>query len=259
MIASLLDGIVTVTEEFEKYIKEYLQRKELTLAEGDNGPMVILAQIYEHAKINYDGADIHFQTQKEEILDKEPIGEAKLIPNKTDKDITEKFTKTIKYTEGSTKSTNTYSGWTVDGRLSLSAGFESLGVPIKAGASAGLGYKKGKSEANTQATGTERTEPFDTDIPVPKNSQVKVSVEKIVTAFECDVSNVKVKFDTSKSIECRVQHGIIPWKKKIKLTKIFKIAKDHKALEFTIPPMSGKFVWSETCSCLIISDPMPLQ
>ena len=248
---------MTDGEEFKNCVEKYLQTKELTLAEADDGLRDILEQIYRNAQVKYDEATIDFQTQKE-IVNKEQIGEPEPIPNNKDVDQTLLFSRTVKYTKGSTKSTNTYSGWTVDGKVSLSAGLESVGVPITSSASVGVGYKRGKSETNTQAKSTELTKVFERDIHVPKKTQVKVSVEKTVTDFECDVSNVKFIFNTSQEIEIEVDARFRSTKK-IKIRNIFQIAKDYKDQKFTIQSSQGKFVWSETCVGLKRFDPIPLQ
>ena len=254
MIALFIDGHVTVIEILEERFNAYLQQYGYTFVGDEQKKEATLADIHKNAKVNYDEATIDFRSQKQMNKKVEPIGVPKEYTNHEIEDRNEQFQRNVTVLVGSERSKTSWSAWSTSAELNASY----QGV----GASAGVGYEKGKSRTITRTESIERTESFDECVLVPRETRVKVSVEKQVTVFKCNVSDLLVTFKKNKSqIKCKIQFGHKGQTKTetFKLKEIFKndiISSDQKCI---IIRMGGKYEWSETCVYLRRYDPEPLQ
>ena len=130
------------------------------------------------------------------------------------------------------------------------------------GATAAVGYEKGKLEAYAATKHAQHEERFDEAVLVPSETQVEAAIEKQFMVFNCKVHDLWVTFKKIKSqVKCKVQIG---HKGKIKnetfsLKDVFKndIASSNQK-DITIR-MNGKCTWSETTVHLRRFDPEPLQ
>lgn len=253
LIALFIDGSVTVIEVLEERFDAYLQKFGYTFIDSQQDKESKLADIHNNATVNSDKASIDFRSQKKINEKEEQIGNPKEYTNRETEDHSEQFQGSVALTVGSETSKTSWSAWSTSAELTASY----QGV----GASAGVGYEKGKSKTFTKSESIERTESFDECVLVPKESRVKVCVKKKVTDFKCNVSDLLVTFKKNKSqIRCKVQFGHKRQTKNetFKLKEIFKddvISNDHKGV---VIQMNGKYVWSETCVYLHRYDPVPL-
>ena len=234
----------------------FLQESGRTCADDLN---VVMEEIEAHASVNHDDAMIDFTTLRVETK-LSSLGTPKVFTNSDSEDREEQFTETVTYTVGSETSKTRVKGWSVSG--GLVGGYE--GVQGGAGAT----YESQTIKTQLAVQGVERTENFDKIIYVPRESRVKVSIEKRIETFMCDVSGLVVTFSGKKSsIKCRCGKKE---KKQVK-SKTFQLEDifgsglsgqdshgHHHGRELTIR-MNGKCTWSETSASVQCSDPEPLQ
>lgn len=213
-----------------------------------------LADIHENATVKFDDAVIDFLTRKQVDKKLENIGDPKVFTNRETEDRNEQFQRSVTFSVGSESTKEKWCGWSTSGGL--------IGTYQGVGASASIGYEKGKSETHTRSESTQRIETFDEGVHVPSETRVKVVVEKQFATFNCNVSGLEVTFKKKKArINCMVKIG---HKERVvnetfKIKQIFKsnlVSSNQK--EFTLR-LSGKCIWSETCVYLRRFDPEPLQ
>ena len=239
----------------------FLQESGRTCVDDLNA---VMEEIEAHAMITYDDAIIEFTTQRVETK-LSSLGTPKVFTNSDSEDREEQFTETVTYTVGSETSKTRVKGWSVSG--GLVGGYE--GVQGGAGAT----YESQTIKTQLAVQGVERTENFDKIIDVPRESRVKVSIEKQIEIFTCDVSDLVVTFSGKKSsIKCKCGKKE---KKQVK-NKTFQLEDvfgsgssgeegshghghpHHHGKELTVK-LNGKCTWSETSASVKCSDPEPLQ
>ena len=212
----------------------------------------LLEDIEDHATVTYDKAIIDFTTQRVETK-LTFIGTPKVFTNNKMNDHEEQFQENVTYTVESETSKTKVQGWSVNG--GLVGGYEG----VQAGA--GPIYTIHKTQLAFQAV--DRTETFGRKILVPRESRVKVSIEKQAETFICDVKGLVATLSSKKStIRCNC--GSKENKKRTKaktfrLEDIFGDGSNHshgKELNFGL---NGKCTWSETNIIVHCSDPEPLQ
>ena len=219
----------------------------------------IMEDLETHATVNYDDATIDFTTQRVETR-LSYLGTPKVFTNTDNEDREEQFTEIVTYTVGSETSKTRVKGWSVSG--GLVGGYE--GVQAGAGAT----YESQTIKTQLAVQGVERTENFDKIIVVPRESRVKVAIEKRIETFMCDVSDLVVTFSGKKStIKCKVGKMEKPKQVKTKtfqLEDVFGSGSDHPhhhlihGKELTLR-LNGKCTWTETSASVQCNDPEPLQ
>ena len=234
----------------------FLQESGRTCVDDLN---TIMEDIEAHAMVNHDNATIDFTTQRVETK-LSTLGTPKVFTNSNSEDCEEQFAETVTYTVGSETSKTRVKGWSVSG--GLVGGYE--GVQGGAGAT----YESQTIKTQLAVQGVERTENFDKIIFVPRESRVKVSIEKRIETFMCDVSDLVVTFSGKKSsIKCKCGKK----DKKQAKNKTFHLGDvfgsglsgedshgHHHGKELTIR-LNGKCTWSETSASVQCSDPEPLM
>lgn len=245
---------MTIDEVLEEHFTAYLKKCGYTYVDDRRRLDEMLVDIHANAIVNVDNAIIDFQTRK--VADKtlENIGNPKIFTNPETDDRDKQFQRSVTYSVGSESTKAKWCGWSTSGGLT--------GTYQGVGASASVSYEKGKSETQTYAESTQRTEVFDESVLVPSETRVKVVVEKQFVVFNYDVSGLEVTFKKNKAqIKCRVKtgHREKTSNETFKLKEIFKrdiMSSNQKG--FTVR-MNGKCIWSETCVYLRRYDPEPLQ
>ena len=218
----------------------------------------IMEDIEAHATVNHDDTTIiDFTTQRVET-ELSYLGTPKVFTNNKNEDREEQFTETVMYTIVSETSQTKPKGWLASGRLVGS--YEG----IQGGA--GTIYQSQMIKTQLAVLGVERTEKFNKTIFVPRETRVRVSVEKRNETFTCNVSDLVVTFSGKKSsIQCKCRKK----DKKQAKTETFQLEdilgsglsgedshSHHYEKELTIR-LNGKCTWSETsvsvCSAVIRS------
>ena len=249
-----LDGLVTIDEVLEERFIAYLQQYGYKYADDRKKLDETLADIHANAIVKFDDATIDFQTRKAVDKKLENIGDPKIFTNRGTEDRNKQFQRSVTYAVGSESTKAKWCGWSTSGGLT--------GTYQGVGASASVAYERGKSETQTYAESTQRTEVFDESVLVPSETCVKVVVEKQFIVFNCSVSGLEVTFKKNKAqVKCRVKFGHRDQIKNenFKIKEIFKsdiMSSNQKG--FTVR-MSGKCIWSEMCVYLRRYDPEPLQ
>jgi hypothetical protein len=242
-------------------IRESLIQKFTTSLQGSGHICVddlnaVMEEIEAHTTINHDDATIEFTTQRIETK-LSSLGTPKVFTNRNSEDREEQFIETVTYTLGSETSKIRVKGWSVSG--GLVGGYD--GVQGRAGAT----YESQTMKTQLAVQGVERTENFDKIIYVPRESRVKISIEKRIEIFTCNVSDLVVTFSGKKSsikCKCRRKDKNQVKKKTFQLEDVFESGPSgedaYHRKELTIR-LNGKCTWSETSATVKISDPEPLQ
>lgn len=213
-----------------------------------------LTEICANATVNYDNAIIDFPSQKQMDRQQKYIDDPTIFTNSETEDCHKQFQKSVTYAVGTEVTKTKWHGWSTSG--GLSATYQGVG------ATAAVGYERGKAEASTLAKNEQRQQTFDECILVPSETRVKVAIEKQFMVLNCKVCDLRVTFKKNKSqVKCKVQFG---QKCKIKnetfsLKDVFKndiASSNQKGITVR---MNGKYTWSETSVYLRRFDPEPLQ
>ena len=245
---------MTVYKVLEERFSAYLQKCGYTYDDDDRKLEEILVDIHENATVKFDNAVIDFLTREQVDKKLENIGDPKIFTNRDMDDRNEQFQRSVTYLVGTETTKSKWRGWSTSGGLT--------GTYQGVGASASIGYEKGKSETHTHAESTQRTEVFDESVLIPSETRVKVVVKKQFVTFNCNVNSLEVTFKKNKArIACRVKHVHTDKtsNQTFKIKEIFKediMSSNQKG--FTIR-MSGKCIWSETSVYLRRNHPEPLQ
>ena len=223
----------------------FLQESGCTCVDDLNA---IMDDIEAHATVNYDNATIDFTTQR-----------LKVFTNNKSEDCEEQFTETVMYTVVSETSKTKVKGVLVSGGLVGGTGYEG----VQGGA--GETYQ---NQMQPAVQGVGRTETFDTTIFVPRETRVKVSIEKRIETFTCDVTDFVVTFSGKKSsikCKCRKKDEKQAKNKMFQIEDIFESGpcgedshSHHHEKELSIR-LNGKCTWSETSISLQCSNPEPLK
>ena len=218
----------------------------------------IMDDIEAHATVNYDNATIDFTTQRVET-ELSYLGTLKVFTNNKSEDCEEQFTETVMYTVVSETSKTKVNGVLVSGGLVGGTGYEG----VQGGA--GETYQ---NQMQLAVQGVGRTETFDTTIFVPRETRVKVSIEKRIETFTCDVTDFVVTFSGKKSsivCKCRKKDEKQAKNKMFQIEDIFESGpcgedshSHHHEKELSIR-LNGKCTWSETSISLQCSNPEPLK
>ena len=248
-----------IREGLVQKFNAFLEESGHTCADDLNA---IMEEIEAHATVNHDNASIDFTTLRVETK-LSTLGTPKVFSNSNSEDREEQFTETVTYTVGSETSKTRVKGWSVSG--GLVGGYE--GVQGGAGAT----YESRTIKTQLAVQGVERTENFDKVIYVPRESRVKVSIEKRIETFICDVSDLVVTFSSKKSsIKCKC--GKTEKKQTKAKAKTFQFEEvfgsepsgedshshHHHGKDLTVR-LNGKCTWSETSASVKCSDPEPLK
>ena len=246
--------LVIIRDDLREKFQAHIQQLGLTCVDDLDA---VLEDIEDQATVTYDDAIIDFTTQRVETK-LSYIGTPKVFTNSKLNDHEEQFHEDVTYTVGSETSKTKVQGWSVSG--GLVGGYE--GVQAGAGAT----YERQTHKTQLAFRGVDRTETFDKTILVPRESRVKVAIEKQVKTFICNVKDLKVTLSGKKStIKCKCEKKE---KKKQPKAKVFRFEdifgdgsnhSDGKELTIRLKPLNGKCTWSETSVSVHCFDPEPLQ
>lgn len=241
------DVLVIIRDDLREKFQAYIQQLGLTCIDDLDAK---LEAIEDQAIVTYDDAIIDFTTQRIETK-LSYIGTPKVFTNSKLNDQEEQFHEDVTYTVGSETSKTKVKGWSVSG--GLVGGYE--GVQAGAGAT----YERQTHKTHLAFRGVDRTETFDKTIIVPRESHVKVAIEKQVKTFICNVKDLKVTLSSKKlTINCKCERKEKKKPKAVmfKLEDIFSNHSDGKELTIRV---NGKCTWSETSVSVHCFDPEPLQ